>query len=322
MNKCTSRDSLGFPNQTLPSEMLPLLGTIRFSGCIAEEKSRKAPSSTKTEHAAIDGLSETRGTIKQPTTNQYLLVLIYLFLVSRFPYDNEAVSRIVARDDKEWEENFRPQYPGLLSWWIPIRGDLTQQGAILAVSIEDMILQLRYLLYLIGRLSSSQSGFYSQWESPSHPTRPFGMNASIALIGYCFNGTKSVQGYESLDIWPRNEGFLFTMNIQLGQSPTLRDGISLTRLKDMIASLQTALVGEDHRVYLPPWSIRIDDSEVILSYYQRAIKCLNPELLPEILSRWARVLPKGEFVPYVENWDFSDHAMIAMDHPDIKICAY
>lgn len=112
------------------------------------------------------------------------------------------------------------------------------------------------------------------------------------------------------------------MHIELGLSPTFRDGISLTQLKHMIAGLRTALVGEDHRAYLPPWPIRIDDSAVTFSYYQRAIKCLNPELLPEILSQWVRVLPKGESLPHVEHWDFSDDVMIGMDHPELEICAY
>jgi hypothetical protein len=99
-------------------------------------------------------------------------VLSYLFLASRVPYDDKAISHIIARDDKKWVESFRPQYPRPLSWWITIRRDLTQWNGILAVSIEDMILQMRYLLYLIGCLSSSL--FYSEWESSSHPSRPFG----------------------------------------------------------------------------------------------------------------------------------------------------
>lgn len=154
--------------------MLPLLGTIRSSESIPEEKSHKAPSLKKTEDAAIDGLNETRGTIKQPTTNQYLLVLCYLFLASRVPYDNEAIYPIIARDDKEWEENFCPQYPRLHSWWIPIRGDLTQPGGILAVSIGDMIQQVRYLLYLIGQLSPPQPAFTHSGKAQAIQLGPLG----------------------------------------------------------------------------------------------------------------------------------------------------
>jgi hypothetical protein len=237
--------------------------------------------------------------------------------VSIVPHDNEAILRIVARDDKEWEQNFYPQYPRLLSWWIAIRRDLTQQGYIIAVSIEDMEHQMKYLLYLIGQLSSRQSSLYTQWENSYRPCRPFGMNASIALICYCFNGTKNVQGYESLDIWSHNEGFLQTMLVQLHSSPIFRDGITLSRLEHMIACLRIALLEEDIRTYELPWSLCVDDNNMILNYYRNAIKALNPELLPEIQSRWARELPKEDSLARVQNWDFDDHAMIGMNRSEL-----
>jgi hypothetical protein len=326
---CTYTDSSGSSKRSIPSETAPLSGTSYASETIPQGGNDEEPSSTEIEHTAIpidrlleQGAHEARAIVELPTTNQYLLVLTYLFLASRVPYDGEAISRIIARGDKEWEENFCPQYPRLLSWWLTVRGDLTRQGDIPAVSIEDMIQQMRYLLYLIGRLSSQQSGFYSEWESSSHPYRPFGMNASIALICYCFNGTKSVQGYESLDIWSNNEGILFTMLIQLRSSPTFRDRLTSSQLEHMIASLRTTLLGEDNRTYLLPWSVRIDNSDMTLNYYRSAIKALNPWLLPEIQSRWARELPKEEPLTCVQNWDFDDLAMIGMDHSELETQAY
>lgn len=298
----------------MTSDAALLSGTRHAPEAIPEVKNHEVLCSTDTEHAAIQ--------IKQPTINQYLLVLSYLFLTSRAPYDNEAISRIIARNDKNWEENFRPQYPRLLSWWIAIRGDLTQQGFIPALSIEDMIQQIRYLLYLIGRLSSRQPGLYSEWESLSPPCRPFGMNASIALTCYCFNGTNSVQGYESLDLWSYQEGFLFTMRVQLRSSPTFRDGLTSSQLEHMIASLRTTLLGEANRTYLLPWSVRIDDSDMTLNYYCSALEALNPWLLPEIQCRWARELPKEDSLTSVQNWDFEDHAMIGMDRSELETQAY
>jgi hypothetical protein len=59
-------------------------------------QSREVPSSTDTEQAAIS-----RENFEQPTRNQYLLVLIYLFVVSSDPYDEETISRIIVRDDEE-----------------------------------------------------------------------------------------------------------------------------------------------------------------------------------------------------------------------------
>jgi hypothetical protein len=297
----------------MATETAPLSGTKYDLETTPEVTNHKVPSSTDT-HAVIQ--------IKPYTTNQYLLVLSYLFLTSRGPYDNDAISRIIARDDKGWEGNFRPQHPRLLSWWITIREDLTQRGDIPAVSVEDMIQQMRYLLYLIGRLSSQQSGLYSEWESSSHPCRPFGMNASIALICYCFNGTKSVQGYESLDVWSYNEGFLFTMLVQLRSSPTFRDGLTSSQLEHMIASLRTTLLGEDNRTYLLPWSVRIDNSDMTLNYYRSAIKSLNPWLLPAIQTRWARELPKEDSLTCFQNWDFDDHAMIGMEPSELETQAY
>lgn len=310
--KCTIPDSSRLLNGSMPLETAPLSGTGHDFSTI---QSREVPSSTDTEQAAISGEN-----FEQPTRNQYLLVLIYLFVASRDPYDKETISRIIVRDDEEWEKSFSPQYQPYLSWWLTIRCGLTQHRGILAVSIEDMIQQIKYLLYLIGRLSTPQSNlFHSQWESQNHPSRPFGMNASIALICYCFNGTKDVQGYESLDIWSYNEGFLFTMVIQLRLSPTFGDSISLTQVKHMISSVRTALAGEDTRTLFSPWHIPLDNSAVTLRYYQRAIKTLNPELLPKILSRWAKTLPRGELLPRVEKWNFDDQAMIGMDHQKLDI---
>jgi hypothetical protein len=104
------------------------------------------------------------------------------------------------------------------------------------------------------------------------------------------------------------------MVIQLRLSPTFSGGTSLTQVKIMISSLRTALVGEDTRTLFSPWHIHVADSAVALNYYERAIKTLNPELLPKILSKWAKMLPRGELLPCVEKWDFDNQAMISMDY--------
>jgi hypothetical protein len=242
--------------------------------------------------------------LRLQTTNQFLLVLNYLFLSSMFPWDESFTWDIIFRDDENWEASFIPQSTGTSSWWLSLRTALTQPEGVGAISLQDLELQMRYLLYVIGQLSSHLSSLYSCWQRQHPPYRPIGSRASIALIFSCFMGIRDFKGYEHQDIFSIDEEFLSVTVARLAWSPLFKSGISIHQLKYIITRLQAVLVREDERMSsVLPWHICISDRDEVKAYYHRAFKSLNPELLPEIRCRWLRDMIPGEDVSHIQPWD-------------------
>ncbi|CEJ62857.1 hypothetical protein PMG11_11342 [Penicillium brasilianum] len=91
---------------------------------------------------------------KPHTIHQLLLVLSYLFISAMLPEDEGALWRIIYRNGNDWEEGFVLQYDGLLSWFIRAREALTRSEALHSMSLEDLELQIRYILFILGQHAS------------------------------------------------------------------------------------------------------------------------------------------------------------------------
>jgi hypothetical protein len=231
---------------------------------------------------------------KPHTIHQLLLVLSYLFISAMLPEDEGALWRIIYRNGNDWEKGFVLQYDGLLSWFIGAREALTQSEALHSMSLEDLELQIKYILFILGQHASCHSSFlHTCYQRPLPPYRPFGTKASVALICHAFMGIQAtdMDGYESKEIWLCGEEFLSTMAFQLKRSPLFQAGISLRQLQSMILSLQRAFQLEEVRVAsTKPQKIFFRSSDW-MEYYRRAFLSLNPKLLPKILTSALGIAP-------------------------------
>ncbi|KAJ5900294.1 uncharacterized protein N7473_004364 [Penicillium subrubescens] len=225
---------------------------------------------------------------KPHTIHQLLLVLSYLFISAMLPGDEGALWRIIYRSGNDWEKGFVLQYDGLLSWFVAAREALTRSEALHSMSLEDLELQIRYILFILGQHASCHSSFlHTCYQRPLPPYRPFGTKASVALISHAFMGIQAadMDGYEYKEIWVCGEEFLSTMAFQLKKSPLFQAGISIHQLQSMILSLQRAFQLEEVRVAsTKPQKILIGNDSDRMEYYRRAFLSLNPMLLPKILT--------------------------------------
>jgi len=139
-----------------------------------------------------------------------------------FLNDKDLLWPIIYRRVQDWEQSFVLQHSGLQPWLIDIRDALTDSQGLHTVSCEDLEVQIRYILFLLGRYATKGSSLLQAcFEQPLAPYRPFGVGASVALICYAFMGisTNHIRGYESKEIWARDESFFFIMLDQLRKSP-------------------------------------------------------------------------------------------------------
>lgn len=177
------------------------------------------------------------------TTHQLLLVLSYLFISSMLPMDLGALWKVICRRDCDWEESFVLQHSQHQGWLISVRNVLTKSDGLHTVKLDDIELQTRYILFILGQNASPYSSFLAEcFQSKYPPYRPFGVRASIALICHVFEGIRvdEMEGYESKEIWTRDQNFLTTMAARLKESPLFGTKVSMPHLQSMILSLQKA----------------------------------------------------------------------------------
>ncbi|CAG8125366.1 unnamed protein product [Penicillium salamii] len=222
------------------------------------------------------------------TTHQLLLVLSYLFISSMLPMDLGALWKVICRRDRDWEESFVLQHGRLQGWLISARNVLTKSDGLHTVTLADIELQTRYILFVIGQYTSPNSSFLAEtFQSEYPPYRPFGARASIALICLIFEGIRvdEVEGYESKEIWTRDQSFLKMMASRLKESPLFGPEVSMLHLQSMISSLQKAFQCEEIRVSSTKFrTLRIESQLEVLGYYRRAFLAFDPTLLPKILA--------------------------------------
>lgn len=223
---------------------------------------------------------------KSHTLHQLLLVLNYLFVTAILPENEGALWAIIYRSDQDWEKSFVLQYSRLQSWLTDIRDALTESQSLHTMSCEDLEMQIRYILFLLGQYSSQESSFVQAcFEQPWFPYRPFGVGASIALICYAFMGIDAlhIRGYESKEIWLRDELFFSAMLVHLRTSPIFSFDLSMGQLQSILTSLQKAFQNEEVRVAtVKPQKINVSNSAEMLTYYTHAFLSLGPLLLPRI----------------------------------------
>lgn len=202
------------------------------------------------------------------------------------PDDEGAVWSIIYRSSQGWERSFVPQYSRLQPWLINIRNALTDSEGFHTVLCEDLEMQIRYLLFLLGQYASQESSFLQAcFEQPFAPYRPFGVGASVALICYAFMGIRAtdIRGYESKDIWIRDESFFSTMLLQLRRSPIFSAELSMEQLRAILRDLQRAFQNEEVRVAsTKPQMINIGNRVEVINYYTQAFLSLDPLLLPRV----------------------------------------
>lgn len=222
------------------------------------------------------------------TTHQLLLVLSYLFISSMLPTDVGALWKVICRYGHDWEESFVLQRSQLQSWLVSARKILTNSDGLHTISLEDIELQIRYILFILGQEASPHSSFLAEcFQSEYPPYRPFGVRASVALICHAFEGirTDELEGYESKEIWSRDQNFLSVMASRLKESPLFGPEISMPHLKSMIISLQRAFQCEEIRVSsMNCRTLRIQSQFEVLGYYRRAFLAFDPMLLPKIMA--------------------------------------
>ncbi|CAG7969975.1 unnamed protein product [Penicillium salamii] len=222
------------------------------------------------------------------TTNQLLLVLSYLFISSMLPLDLGALSKVICRRDCDWEESFFLQHIPPQRWLISARNALTMSDGLHTITLEDIELQTRYILFNLGQHTSPHSGLLAgclQIQYP--PYRPFGVRASVALICHVFGGilVDEMEGYELKEIWTRDQNFLIMMAFRLKDSPLFSHEVSMPYLKSMLLSLQRAFQCEEIRVSSTKvWTLRVESQSEVLGYYRRAFLAFDPMLLPKILA--------------------------------------
>ncbi|CAI7651053.1 unnamed protein product [Penicillium manginii] len=188
---------------------------------------------------------------KSHTFHQLLLVLNYLFITAMLPGNEGSLWAIIYRSDYDWEKSFVLQYSQLQSWLTDIRDALSESQGLLTMSYEDLEMQIRYILFLLGQYSWQESSFVQTcFERPCFPYRPFGVGASIAVICYAFMGIDAlhIRGYESKEIWLRDELFCSAMLEHLRMSPIFPSDLSMGQLQSILTSLQRAFRNEEVRV--------------------------------------------------------------------------
>lgn len=222
------------------------------------------------------------------TVHQLLLVLSYLFISAILPTDEGALWKVICRRARDWEESFVLLHGHVQGWLIGIREALTESDGLHTVTLEDIVLQTRYILFIIGQNASPYSSFLAENSQTEHPPyRPFGVRASVALICHVFEGIRAgeLEGYESKEIWTRDQSFLSTMACRLKESPLFGAEVSMHHLQSMILSLQKAFQCEEIRVSsMKPMILRIESQLEVARYYRRAFLAFNPMLLPKILD--------------------------------------
>ncbi|KAJ6103457.1 hypothetical protein N7486_005884 [Penicillium sp. IBT 16267x] len=108
------------------------------------------------------------------TIHQLLLVLNYLFVSAMLPEDNGALWCIIHRCERDWEKSLVLQYDRQLWWLVSARNALTQAEDLHCMSLEDVELQIAYLLFILGQHASPTLGFFHTYQRPYPPYRPFG----------------------------------------------------------------------------------------------------------------------------------------------------
>jgi hypothetical protein len=202
------------------------------------------------------------------------------------PGNEGSLWAIIYRSDYDWEKSFVLQYSQLQSWLSDIRDALCESQGLHNMSYEDLEMQIRYIMSLLGRFSSQESSFaQTRFEQPCFPYRPFGVGASIALICYAFMGIDAlhIRGYESKEIWLRDELFCSAMLEHLRMSPIFPSDLSMGQLQSILTILQRAFQNEEVRV-AAVLSQRIDvkNRAEVIKYYTHAFLSLHPLLLPRI----------------------------------------
>ena len=204
------------------------------------------------------------------------------------PTDVGALWKVICRRDRDWEMCFVLQHGQLQEWLISARDVLTKSDGLHTVTLDDILLQTRYILFILGQNTSPHSSFLAECiQSEYPPFRPFGVRASIALICHAFEGIRAdeLEGYEIKEIWTRNQVFLSTMASRLKESPLFGAEVSMHHLQSMILSLQMAFQCEEIRVSsMKIRTLRIESHLEVLGYYRRAFLAFNPMLLPKVLA--------------------------------------
>ena len=204
------------------------------------------------------------------------------------PEDDRAIWPIIYRHCQDWEESFVLQYDGLPYWLINAREVLTRSEGLHTMSLEDLELQIRHILFILGQYATPNSSFIQTCYQRHHPPyRPFGVRASIALICYAFMGIQAtaIEGYESKDLWLHDQDSLSTMVARLQKSPLMEAELSVPQLESMILSLQRAFQLEEVRVAsTKPQKMCVREDSDLSEYYRRAFLSLNPMLLPKIFT--------------------------------------
>lgn len=230
------------------------------------------------------------------TIHQLLLVLNYLFVSAMLPEDNGALGRIIYRSESDWEESFLLQYDRQLWWLLSARNILTQAEDIHSVSLEDLELQISYLLFALGQHASPTRSFFHKYQRPCPPYRPFGVRASIALICYTFMSIHAadISGYNYKEIWIRDQEIFSTMSSRLQHSPLFSAEIPAHQLQSIILSLQRAFQHEEIRVAsTEPRSFCIGNASDRIEYYRRAFLSLHPMLSSRISTIALSIGPIG-----------------------------
>jgi len=213
------------------------------------------------------------------------------------PGDEWALWCIIYRREIDWEKSFILQYDKLLWWLVSARNALTQSEDLHCMSLEDLELQIRYILFIMGQHASPTWSFFKTYQRPDPPYQPFGVRASIALICHAFMGirTTGMEGYESKEIWTHDQEAFFTMASRLQKSPLFPAEVPVHKLQSIVLSLQRAFQLEEIRVAsTKPQAICIGDGPGRIEYYRRAFLSLDPMLLPRILTTALAIEPKPE----------------------------
>ncbi|KAJ5267816.1 hypothetical protein N7478_010624 [Penicillium angulare] len=202
------------------------------------------------------------------------------------PDDEAAMWRIIYRHSADWEREFVLQYDGLLSWLISTQDALTDSRCLQTVSLDDLELQTRWILFMLGTKALPGSSFLQEcFQTKRYPYRPFGARASIALVCLAFTGLqpRDLKDYESKDIWPNGEPFYTLMASRLSQSPLFKGSICVDQMKTMVLRLHQVFQLEEERVALTmPLEVYYDNDASTYEYFQRAFLALDPRLLPKI----------------------------------------
>lgn len=193
---------------------------------------------------------------------QLLLLLSYVILESSLPSrigDIRQLEDIIHRDEDGWHPQIgQERYPEMeKDWhkacqetqqaWRYVREYMLQRNLIKStVSSRDLRENLCQLLYRIEQISAQGfNAIYSKRASKGKHCTPLSEEGSLVLVCLSVSVTSSggAVPLNSLLIDPRQH-ILKEMNSQLRNSPLFREGISLSRLKDALNSLD--MIFEDY----------------------------------------------------------------------------